>query len=184
MPDAGPVRGAKRGHQRFGELGLAERTGELVEAVLDPGVQRQRRDRSLASALWFRQRDRVRLEARIEHRTARDLIPVVIFGIDPENRNDVGLMIASGPAGELDGGDGLQQREERAAEGPRLLPGQDRDRSGVGEFLRGLASGCRGARGGPAARRGASRQPRCGRARLRVRAIASVQAWRDDGSPA
>ena len=144
---AGPVRGTKRGHQRFGKLGLAERIGELVEAVLDPGIQRQRRDRSLAGALWFRQRDRVRLEARIEHRTARDLIPVVIFGIDPEDRNDVGLMIVRGPAGELDGGDGFQQREERAAEGPRLLPGKNRDRSGVGEFLRGFASGG----GGPAA---------------------------------
>ena len=86
-------------------------------------------------------------KALIEHRTARDLIPVVIFAIDPEDRNDVGLMIVSGPAGELDGGDGLQQREERAAEDPRLLPGQNRDRSGVGEFLRGLARGY----GGPAA---------------------------------
>ena len=159
---AGPVRGTKRGHQRFGKLGLAERIGELVEAVLDPGIQRQRRDRSLAGALWFRQRDRVRLEARIEHRTARDLIPVVIFAIDPEDRNDVGLMIVRGPAGELDGGDGFQQREERAAEGPRLLPGKNRDRSGVGEFLRGLASGWPGPRGGPAARPGGSRQPRWG----------------------
>ena len=109
--------------------------------MLDPGIQRQRRDRSLARALWFGQRDRVRLEARIEHRTARDLVPVVIFGIDPEDRNDVGLLIVRGPAGELDGGDGFQQREERAAEGPRLLPGKNRDRSGVGEFLRGLARG-------------------------------------------
>ena len=144
--NARPVGGAKRREEPFGELASrrAPRRARRGSARRGHRGRSEATDRSPAPS-GFGKRDRVRLEARIEHRTARDLLPVMILGIDPENGHDIGVLLARRPAGELDGGDGFQQREERAAEGARLLAGEDRDRVGVGEFLSGLACGWRGA---------------------------------------
>ena len=143
--DLRPVRGTKRGHEPLGELGLAERAGEFVEAVLDAAVQLECSDRPLAGALGLWQRDRVRLEAGVEHRTARHLFPVVILGIHPEHWNHIRLLLPCGVTGQLDCRDGLEQREERAAERPGLLTGEDGDRPVVGELAGGLARGRWGA---------------------------------------
>ena len=119
------IRTAQRGHQPVGELGLAEHRGELVQAVLDAFIQDQRRDRSFFGSFGLRKGDRVRLEARIEHRTACDFLPVVILGVDPENRDDVCLLLPAGLARELNRGDGLEQREQGAAERAGLLARHD-----------------------------------------------------------
>ena len=111
----------------------------------DAGVQKQGGDGSLAGAFGFGKREGVGLEVRIEHRTLRDFFPVVILGIDPENGHDLRLLLARGAAGELDGGDGLEQREEWAAEGARLLAGDDGDGVALDELLGGLARGWRSA---------------------------------------
>ena len=124
--EAWPVRVAERGHEPLRELGFAECARDLIKTVLDAAIQHERGNRSLAGALGLGQRDRVRLEAWVEPRTAGDFLPVVIFGVDPEHRNDFCLLFACGVAGQLDGGDGLEQREERSAEGAGLLSGEDR----------------------------------------------------------
>ena len=64
----------------------------------------------------------------VEDRTRSDLFPVVIFRVDPENGDGGNLMIARDLVGELERGDGLQQREQRPAEEPRLLAGDDCNR--------------------------------------------------------
>ncbi len=63
----------------------------------------------------------------------------MVLGVDPEHRHDLRLLLARGGAGELDGGDGLQQGEQGAAEGSRLLAGQDSNRVRVGDLAGSLA---------------------------------------------
>jgi hypothetical protein len=57
----------------------------------------------------------------------------VIFGLDPEDRLGRDLHVALGPPRELERRNRLQQRVQGAAERPRLLAGQDRDRRRVGQ---------------------------------------------------
>ena len=61
--------------------------GELLDGLLDPGIQRERRNRQLARTLHVGQRDGAGLELGIEHRTAPHFLPVVILGVDPEDRD-------------------------------------------------------------------------------------------------
>ncbi len=63
----------------------------------------------------------------------------MILGVDPEHRDDFRLLLARGGPGELDGGDGLEQGEQRAAERSRLLACQDGDGVRVGELAGGIA---------------------------------------------
>ena len=131
---AGPIGFAQGGQKRFGEGRGGEHSGELGDCLLDAFVEGQSRDRKVAGALGGRQRDAPRMERRVEHRTSRDLFPVVILGIHPEDRHHGHVVFAGDAPGQLDGGDRLQQRVHRATERPGLLPGQDGDGLGVREL--------------------------------------------------
>ena len=69
----------------------------------------------------------------VEHRTARDFVPVVILCIHPEHRDGLDPMLARDGARQLHRGDGFEQREERPAERAGLLAGDDCDGAGIGE---------------------------------------------------
>ena len=58
----------------------------------------------------------------------------MILGVDPEDGDHRGLAVRPTRARELDGGDGLEQGVERAAERARLLAGDDRDGARVGQL--------------------------------------------------
>ena len=51
----------------------------------------------------------------------RFLADLVIFGVDPEHRDCRDVMLCSNAFGELDGGERLEQREERSAKQASLL---------------------------------------------------------------
>ena len=55
----------------------------------------------------------------------------MIFRLDPEHRDGRHVVLARDLFGELDRGQRLQQREQRAAEETRLLAGDDRHGAGV-----------------------------------------------------
>jgi hypothetical protein len=63
----------------------------------------------------------------------------VILRVDPEHGDGRYLVIARHLLGELDRGQRLEQREERSAEEPGLLAGDDRDGFAIGEQPAGLA---------------------------------------------
>ena len=141
----------------------------------------------------FGKRDGAGLVLRVEDRAARDLVPVVVFSIDPEHGHDRRAQLALGAPRELNGGDGLQEGEQRTAEQAGLLPGDDGRGVGVGEkrggclrFGRGATPGllCRDrsgdlgvlARAGPDAPRGlAPRLRRLGIAGIQRRHVREVE---------
>ena len=88
----------------------------------------------IAGAFRIRERERLRLKLRIEHRTAPHLFPVVILGVDPEDRHYRNGVLCRRPFAELDRGDGLEEGEERTAECARLLSGRDDNRARIGEL--------------------------------------------------
>src|SRR5207249_9250279 len=59
--------------------------------------------------------------------------PVVVLGIDPEDGRSGDAVIARYLVGELDRGQGLEQREQRTAEEPGLLTSDNRDGARIGE---------------------------------------------------
>jgi hypothetical protein len=101
--------------------------------VFDSGIQDEARDRLLAGTLGWGQCHGARLECRIEYGTARDFFPIVIFVVHPEDRDRIGVVFARGPPRELNGRDGLQQREQRPTKCPGLLARDDGDGARIGE---------------------------------------------------
>ncbi len=81
------------------------------------------------------------MELGVEHRGAGDLFPVVILGVHPEHRDDRGAEHGLGTARELQRRDGLQDGEQRAAEHPGLLAGDDRHGLRIGQPPRGVGRG-------------------------------------------
>ena len=77
--------------------------------------------------------DGARLELIVEHRAASDLVPIVVFRLDPEDRDGRHMVLPRHLFGQLERGQGLQQREERTAEQTCLLAGDDRHGAGVGQ---------------------------------------------------
>ena len=69
--------------------------------------------------------DGERLHLGIEHAARLDLVPVVIFGIDPEHRDRRHAVLGSHLLGQPNRGERFQQREEWSAEETGLLPGDD-----------------------------------------------------------
>ena len=86
-----------------------------------------------------RQRDGARRQRSVEDRTRSDFVPVVILGVDPEHGDGRHAVIARHLFGQLQRGQRLEQREERTAEKPGLLAGDDGDGAAVGELPGGLA---------------------------------------------
>src|SRR3954452_21250282 len=99
-----------------------------------------RGDRSRVAAAARRERDRLWRERWVEHRTRADFVPVVILGVNPENGHRGYAVVARDLVGKLQRRQGLEQREHRAAEQSRLLPGDDRDGALFGELSAGVLS--------------------------------------------
>ena len=77
----------------------------------------------------------------------------MVLGVDPEDGDDRHVMVAGHEVGELQRGERLEQREQRAAKQSRLLAGDDGDGAGIGELPRGLDGPGRRTRGAAAAPR-------------------------------
>ena len=90
-----------------------------------------------------RKRDGLRRHLGVEDCARADLVPVVVFGLDPEHRHRGDAVLARHLLGELDRGHRLEHRVERTAEEPGLLTGHDRDGARVGEVRGGLDRGGR-----------------------------------------
>ena len=125
--------------QRAAEFGRGQELLDLVEHGDNRLVQGDGGDGGGFGAGPRRQGDAARRQRFVEHRTRPDFLPVVVFGVDPEHRDRRHLVVARHLLGELDRGQRLEQREQRAAEQPGLLAGDDGDRLAVGEQRAGLA---------------------------------------------
>src|SRR5918993_5523934 len=75
----------------------------------------------------------LRLQLAVEYRCGSNFGPVVIFGLDPEDRDNRDAMLSRGSARQLNRGDGFEDRIERPAERAGLLPGDNRHRIVVGK---------------------------------------------------
>ncbi len=71
--------------------------------------------------------DRERFHLRIEHAARLDLVPVVIFGVDPEHRDGRDAVFGFHLLSESKRSERLEKREEWSAEQSGLLSGDDRD---------------------------------------------------------
>ena len=109
---------------------------ELVDDRPNRGVQRDLRDGRGVSRPRGGRPTVTRFELLVEHRARPDLVPVVVFGLDPEDRDGRHLVLPRHLVGELERRQGFEQREQRTAEETRLLSGQDRDRLRIGEMRR------------------------------------------------
>ena len=67
----------------------------------------------------------------VEHTRVADFFPVVILGIDPEDRARRRAVLSLNAPGQLDGGDRFEKRVERPAKKTRLLAGDDGATSGI-----------------------------------------------------
>ena len=103
---------------------------ELVERRQDRIVEPDRRDRPRVHHQLAGQRDGARRQRLVEDRARPDLVPVVIFRVDPEDRDRGHAVLARDLLGELERRQRLEQRVERPAEEPGLLAGDDGDRRG------------------------------------------------------
>ena len=129
--DAGRIRVAQLRDQRRREFGRRDDVREVVDDLADRRVEDHVRDRHRVGGRAGRQRDVARLELIVEHGAAAHLVPIVIFRFDPEDGDGRNVVLARDLLGQLDRRERLQQREQRAAEEPRLLAGDDRDGAGV-----------------------------------------------------
>ena len=126
-------------NHRLAEFRRGEQAFDFVEGFEDGVVERDGGDRGRFSAGPRRQRDRARRQLVVEHRARADFVPVVVLRVDPEDRDGRHVVVARHLFGELEGGQRLEEREERAAEEPGLLAGDDRDRLAVGQQSAGFA---------------------------------------------
>ena len=150
----------ERGDQRVGELGGRERLAQGGEdGGGGAGRQRQGRDRTRPGPRRRADADGLRRQLGVEHRTPGDLVPVVILGVDPEHRHRGDAVRRLDRARQLDGGQGLEQREDGAAEGAGLLAGGDRPRRADRPGARRWRAPARAIAGPPAGRRGRRRWP-------------------------
>ena len=69
----------------IGKVGGRERRLELGDGAIDAGVERQRRNGKLASALRRIQFDGLRLKGGVQHRDRMDFVPIVVLGVHPEH---------------------------------------------------------------------------------------------------
>ena len=142
--------------------------GQRVDGGGRLAVERQAGNRADTGPFDVGRGHRVGRLVVVEHRAAAHFLPVVVLGIDPEDRHGGHAVRGGDVAGQLDGGNRLVQRVERPAEEPGLLAGEHGHggrsfegggglerggRSPPGGQLRGRASpqapGWRGARRAP-----------------------------------
>jgi hypothetical protein len=104
----------------------------------DRFVERHGGDGRVLGARACRKRHFAAGERFVQHHGGADLIPVVVFRVDPENDDARNVVLARDAVGELQRSKRLEQREHRTAEQSRLLTGDDRDCLLIGEQSRGL----------------------------------------------
>ncbi len=78
-----------------------------------------------------RQRDGADGQIAVEEGARPDFLPVVVFGVDPEDRDGRDIVIARDLIGELQRRQRLEQREHGPAKQTGLLAGENRDRTRV-----------------------------------------------------
>jgi hypothetical protein len=131
-PNARLVGSSQAGHHVVAEFRWRQQLFEFVEGFVNRvGVEADGGNRGWVGAGPRRKRNRARRQRVIEDGTRPDLLPVVIFGVDPEHRDRRNVVIARDLLGQFDRRHRLQQREQRSAEQPGLLAGDDRDRASI-----------------------------------------------------
>ena len=144
--DTRRVRLAKPFEQAGSEFRRGQRRSQEVEGSRDGRVQLNVGHRAVACPGRVVQGDPDRTERSVEHVARLHLVPVVIFRINPEDGDGRHVMFGGGALGQSNGGQGLEQREERPSEQPGLLAGDDGDGSRIskqaagGDSLRGSRS--------------------------------------------
>ncbi len=108
-------------------------------AVVIVLIQADPRDGARVSARRISHRDRSRRGICVQHAARLHLVPVVIFGVDPEHRDRGNAVFGPHAFGELQGRQGFEKGEQRPAKQPRLLSCDDRDRRGIDQ-LRGCCT--------------------------------------------
>ena len=136
------IRLAKIVQQLCGELGGRKRRRKLIDGSSDLVAETHMSDRRVSRPRGRRQRDRFPMKLRVEDRTGRDFVPVVIFGFHPEDRYRLHVVLGRHFLRKLRGGENFVERERRPAEEACLLTRHDRDCLGIGKLRRRLA--CRG----------------------------------------
>ena len=139
--DARRVGRPQIGDERRAELCRGKNLFELGEDVGDVIVERHGGD-------WQRIA-RSRREAHgasghlaVEDRTRPDFVPVVVFGLNPKDGHGRRAVFPRHLLGQLQGGERFEDREERSAEEPCLLSGQDGDGPRIGEPFGRRQRGC------------------------------------------
>ncbi len=90
----------------------------------------------MLGGLSRRQGDGLQIQRLVEHLAGPDLVPIVIFCVNPEHSDAGHPMVAGDAGGKLERGERLEQRERRTAEESSLLAGDDGDGLSVGKLLR------------------------------------------------
>ena len=124
---AGPgcIGAAEAVNQRRRELGRRHRGFERADRGVHRFVQAHAGDRTGVRLWRIAGGNGERLHVRIEHAARLDLVPVVIFGVDPEHRDRRHAVLGPHLLGESNRGQRFQQREEWSAEETGLLAGDD-----------------------------------------------------------
>jgi hypothetical protein len=109
--DARPIRPTEICQERVPKVCLRQRRCQRVNRSGDSVVQPQPANRKIPGTLEVGQRNRVRFEFRVQHRTTADLRPVVILGVNPEHRHHLHAVRALDLMSKFHGGDRFQQSE-------------------------------------------------------------------------
>ena len=125
-----------RFEERRTELGGWQRRGQHRRRGACRVVQPDACHGAFAGGGRIVERDGHPVERGVEHATRLDLVPVMVLGVNPEHGDRRDAVLGGSPLRQAEGGQRLEQREQRAAKQPRLLAGDDRDRLGISQPLR------------------------------------------------
>ncbi len=126
------------------ELGRWQCRTERVHGARDACGPCERADRVRAGPVRRGRLDDAQRQLGVEDGRRADLVPVVILRVDPEDRDGARPVLPLDAGREPDGGDRLEEREQRSTEEPGLLASDDRHRRRVSERTR--ACTCLGGR--------------------------------------
>ena len=117
-----------RGRQRLAQVGHGTR--DVVRVPEPP-------DRFVARTVGRRRRHLTERVVTGKDVATGDLGPVVVLGVDPEDRDHRHALLPADARGQPEGGDGLEQCVKRAAEQAGLLTGHDSHGGRIGQALGG-----------------------------------------------
>ena len=119
------------------EIRLRQGRGQRVESRLDPAAETYRGGGGAGPRVDLQGHGRECLVG-VEHAAGPDLVEIVVFRVDPEDRDRGDAEVALDASGQPDRGDRLQERIQRPSEEARLLARDHRDRPGVVETRGGV----------------------------------------------